>query len=675
MTLQRLHLGEQIWERESSPETPAFLSSAPMYLICSIGGVVHPYGDEHLVGRMGGAWAHPMRVLHGWSLSIESQDALTPLAPAQTCDLYGSHLTRHYRSAINISWTEFVVEARAALAGIITLHNPHDTAWEGALILHTELDLRGCWFGGWGAGETIIEKRGTQLMAVSSASSAAGHAAAVALKPAASWEISGATAQARIPIRLQPQQRIQCTIGLGVTHAGGVGTAADLAWEVCHHAEALLADKASRYEAVLSDVALETPDPLLNQAWQIARINFHTLQATYPDLPTYFLAGLPEYPQLFGCDNEYSTAGATAAGFGATARSTLLALASYGERACGRIPHEITTNGRVYHGGNTQETPQFAVACWEYARWSGDIELLSRLYPLLVEGMEHFSWVFAHHQYPSGDGVVERLGMGVHKLDSVCYLHQALIALSEIARLLDFHADVQRFSIQAAQLRERFERDWWLEDEQVYADSMHLDGRTQLDGHWTVVLPVQTGIAEPERARRSLQRILADWVNEWGLVHTRGGEARVWTLPTGLLALAAFQHGHAEAGLRLLRNIAVTTHHGSLGTLKELIPEGICFIQLWSAGLLISGVVEGLLGLTPNAHQHTLTIAPHLPPDWPEVRLHGIAIGAHRVDLRIRQQSIEVTHRSGSVPLTVSYAGQQQQIAIGARAELTRAMG
>ena len=46
----------------------------------------------------------------------------------------------------------------------------------------------------------------------------------------------------------------------------------------------------------------------------------------------------------------------------------------------------------------------------------------------------------------------------------------------------------------------------------------------------------------------SARRAEGGWLNEWGMVHTREREERVWTLPTGLLALAAFQHGRQPPG-------------------------------------------------------------------------------------------------------------------------------
>jgi glycogen debranching enzyme len=666
MTLQRFHLGDTSWEAESDPATPVYLAGPPMYLICSVGGGIHPYGDEHLVGKMGGAWAHPVRVLHGWSGAVEENGTTVSLDLAARCDLYGSHLIRHHQASdLIVEWCEFVADELPALTAQITLRNGSSRPWSGNLLIHAELDLRGCWFGGWGSDEPAIHTSGALLTASGTAGHFAGRAAAFLADPLTTWQVAEQRASAHIPVRLGAGEERRFVLALAVAHAGGAEAAIELARRVRERAPQLLEAKIARYTALLAEMVIETPDPSINAAWQLARLNMHLLTAAYPELPPYFLAGLPEYPQLFGCDNEYTVPGATAAGFGALMRSTLRTLAAYGERACGRIPHEITTNGRIFNPGNTQETPQFAAACWDYLRWSGDLEFLAEVYPLCVEGLEHFRSTIEGHGYPHGDGVVERPGMGTYKLDSVGYLYQALVALREMALALGREDDAPRFAEYAAGIRDRFEREWWIEREGLYADSLHLDRRPQLDGHWTVVLPVQLGLASRQRAEQIMSRIEAEWVNEWGLVHTRGAEPYVWTLPTGLLALAAFAHSRPELALKLIRNIAVTAWHGPLGMLKELIPQGICFIQLWSSGLLIEALTEGLLGLRPLAHLHRLEVRPHLPPDWSEVWLRGLKVGQHTLDLRITQSSLEISHREGNAPLTVVYGERQVEVGVG----------
>jgi hypothetical protein len=245
--------------------------------------------------------------------------------------------------------------------------------------------------------------------------------------------------------------------------------------------------------------------------------------------------------------------------------------------------------------------------------------------------------------------------MGACKLDSTCYLYDGLRALRDMATALELPDDIRRYSVRMEDLGRRFEHDWWIEEESMYADSLHRDGRPQFDSHWTVVLPLQLGLASEERARRSLDRIEREWVNQWGLVHTREREEAVWTLPTGLLALTAFRYGQPSLGVQLLEHIASTASYGTLGAFKELIPIGLCFVQLWSAGLYLQGILEGLIGLRPLAHQHRLAICPRLPASWPWARVNDLLVGEHVLSLRITPSSLEVLHSAGPTNLELLY--------------------
>ncbi len=638
-----------------------------MYMVGLGTGEIGPIGAEHLVGEMGGLWVHPVKVADG--LTVQLADAGGAALPASEAELIErvSHIEWRWRGGdLAVRRRDFVAEDEAAFVALLTLHNEGDQPQSGELRLRVWLKFLGCWFGGMesGGGEYWLEDR-TVLGFARSRQGRLGVACGAPEPPARGLFDAlpgGLLATLVYPFKLHPGQSRAIEFLLTADHQGGHTGARRLFERLSGHGEQLLRDKEARYRArIIQGVALETPDPAVDRAFALAKANLLLLSADYsPELPPYFLAGIPEYPQLFGCDTEYSAPGAAASGFAATTRSALLALAAYGRRACGRIPHEVTTNGRVFHPGNTQETPQFAQACWDYFRWTGDSAFLREVYPLCREGVDAYTPALwgggPHSPYPVGDGVVERQGMGSHKLDSTCYLYGALLSLRAMAGALELPEDAARYAVRAEELRARFEQDWWLEEEGLYADSLHSDGRPQLDGHWTVVLPLQVGLAAPDRACRALDRIEREWVNRWGLVHTRAREELVWTLPTGLLALTEFRHGRADAGLHLLQNIAETASHGTLGAFKELIPIGLCFVQLWSAALYLQCMLEGLLGLAPLAHRHLLTVDPCLPTGWGRARLAELALGQHLLTLEQTPQGLELSHLSGPQPLTLRYA-------------------
>ena len=630
MTQQHFHLNDIHWQAERPGNTPIFLSNQYGYLVAGIDGHIHPYGDEHLIGRMGGLWLHPVRVMHGWQLQVDQQ----PLT-ATVCHVYPDAIERVYHTGdITITTRE---QMSADAPGLDLALSVVGATVAQSLALDIAIDVRGCWFGGVVDMGANVRRDGTTVHLEPQNPDLG---ATIALTAYGAWQWQPDASQLQLVGRLT---------------AGEYGCRV----RVLHQRAAT---KQSVHLASVAHPVLTTPDVQLNAYWQIARHNMQQLVTDYPDIRPYFLAGIPEYPQLFGCDTTYSIPGLMGAGYHAMSRSALLALAEYAQRACGRVPHEITTNGRVFHPGNAQETPQFAVACADYLAWSGDVETIRQLYPLCVEGMAHFEGVLKGHHWPYGDGMVERHGMGPFKLDSVAYLYQALQALMVMADVLGDDASHIKWRDAASHLATRFEQEWWIESESLYADSLQRDGTTQLDGHWTAIVPSHAGLADPVRRQRVYQRVRRDFVNQWGLVHTRGREELVWTLPTGLLALEAFAQRDVETGLQLLRNIGVTSEHGSLGLLKELIPQGICFVQLWSTGLFAQGVTQGLFGLAPDATQQHLTIDPQLPAEWPQMVLRDVICGDARFAIEVRHGEVQVDYIAGTIPwlITVAGIGQQQ---------------
>lgn len=687
MVAQSLEYGPiHLASRDQQP-APYYVAGRHLYAIGMTDGMFGPVGDEHLVGEMGGVWAHPLKFLDGWYLAVLSDGGQLE---AITCDAFEGHLSdvvMHYHyGPITIERCDFVATDSAVLTCLLRIRNKSQATWSGTLCFISQVNLLPSWFSGWTTGQVLLEVVDVGVIGKSSEHPDAwGFLFGSFVEPdAVLLRDSGDKKQVifQFGVHLEANQSIEHEVMLVCEQQNGWRQAEKIYGNVRGTGYGLRDQARTHFQSVMQEgVVLQTPDERINEGWVLAKANVNLLVAEYlPYLKSYLAAGIPEYPHLFGCDSTYSVAGVTGSGFGDIMRSALSTLGQYAERACGRVPHEITTNGRVFHPGNTQETPQFAIAVWDYVRWTGDWAFLKAMYPVCEQGVMQYVpafWNSAIEGYPMGDAMVERGGMGPMKLDSTCYLGRAWASLAAMAYALAL-PEASLYKERETEWRQRFERDWWIEEQGLYADSLHPDGPQQLDGHWTQVVPVQLGIADWERSRIVLETLKRDFTNRWGLVHTRNKEERVWTLPTGLLALAAAQYGQAEWAVDLLTNIAITAQYGMLGTFKELIPEGLCFVQLWSAGLFLQGVLEGLCGLSPDALEHRLTIQPALPHSWPSIRLTGLNIGEHRIDLTLSNTSCEIKHQAGRHPLFVelrtrsfdSSASCSQTIPVGNKAHL-----
>ena len=651
---------------QESASVPYFLAGRKMNHVGMITGDIQPIGAEHLVGEMGGMWAHPMKVADGLSVRLIDEQGNTPLAHSTEVIELLSHIEWRYRvGGLEARRRDLIVEDQAAFVSLLQLTNRSARVRRGQAHLQIWLKFLGNWFGGVTTGESEYWLEDTMVLGYDRLWQGRWGVACGTTDRPSECRIEarshGRVATLIYPYEVGPGETYKLEFVLAADHERGHEGARHLFSQVIGSGERRLKEKVEIYNyRIFTGVALDTPDAMVDRSFGLAKANLQLLAADYgPHLSPYFLAGVPEYPQLFGCDNTYNTPGAVAAGFADLTKSTLLALADFASRACGRVPHEVTTNGRVFNPGNTQETPQFVIASWDYFRWTGDFGFLRRVYSVCREGVMDYLpsvWMNIHTTpYPFGDAMVERHGMGPYKLDSVCYLYEAYGKLREMAQVLSFPEHVAEYTARLTAIEERFDHDWWCESEGMYADSLEVDLTQRLDGHWTVIVPIQLGLGTPEHRARSFERIQREWINELGLVHTRVTDERVWTLPTGLAALAAFRCGNPELGVRLLQNIAVTASYGMLGAFKELIPIGLCFVQLWSAGLYVQGLLEGALGLEPLAHRHQLSIRPCLPANWPSVTLRKLVIGTHTLSLQVGHDSLTVTHADGDEPMLIRF--------------------
>ena len=156
MTMQRLDIAGIHRVRETPASHPTYIAGPRIYAIGSMGGGIIAVGDEHLVGAMGGVWAHPCRVLAGWQLSVATGAERHMLNDADECVMSWSHLERCWETAqgLPVRWCEWVAENRPAIYVELCIENPLEGEWRGTLTLEAAFDLQPCWFGGVVVGPT-----------------------------------------------------------------------------------------------------------------------------------------------------------------------------------------------------------------------------------------------------------------------------------------------------------------------------------------------------------------------------------------------------------------------------------------------------------------------------------------------------------------------------------------
>jgi hypothetical protein len=571
------------------------------------------------------------------------------------------HFERNDLDAIR---KDFVPENEPALVSLLTLRNPTDRARELTVRFSSAVNLRPSYESRLTNGTDLIEYRDGLIGGSDSAMVGKWAVVFGSDQPPTDHGITGIHGSLSYRVTLPARGETTLKFLIVGEHQGG----AEAAWlrfkSIANRTSELLAAKQALYrERILGGVTFKSSDPAMNDAFLCAKANvLMSVMDLRPNFPAPFLAaGFPIYTWLFGCDSLHSTPGIAAAGFDEAARDTLNCLLHFaGEHKQGA--HEVASNGRLLGWDHIQETPQLVAACWKHFHWTGDRPFLARAYPVCREIIAHaLSTADQDHDgYLEGPGLMEQPGMGPERIDSVCQLYAAFHGLADMAEALG-EPGAGEYRRRADDLKTHFNRDWWNAKANMWACSLRQDGTQTMDNFWAVVFPQQVGIANPDTAAITLDRIQTEWVNEqWGFVHqwkpniTGDG---VGVVHNTVLAHTAFTHGRPELGWRLLQLSAkAPLGERMLGAFDETLPGGGDLMQLWSFGPFLECVIEGLAGIRPQPERHRVDLFPQLPRSLEWFRIEHCRFGSHHLTLEQRRTGKRILttllHTAGDAPLT-----------------------
>jgi glycogen debranching enzyme len=281
----------------------------------------------------------------------------------------------------------------------------------------------------------------------------------------------------------------------------------------------------------------------------------------------------------------------------------------------------------------------------------------------------------------SGDAIIYEDGTAVPPPIATCelqgywYIAQELMAL--LSWVMDVPADARMYRQSAAALKDRFNRDWWVGEEQFYALALDPQKRqvralTSNVGHC-----LACGIIDRDRLPAVVGRMFApDLFSGWGIRTLSANHAyynplsyhrgTVWAVEQATIVFGLRRFGFDARALDLTQG---------LFDLAQLYPEyriPECVggyargdraapgayprantPQLWNA-TAFPLVVQTILGLLPLAATNTLVLDPLLPAWMPELILRDLRVGDAKVTLRFwRHESgssnWEVLHQQGTL--------------------------
>ncbi|PSB23849.1 amylo-alpha-1,6-glucosidase [Stenomitos frigidus] len=408
-------------------------------------------------------------------------------------------------------------------------------------------------------------------------------------------------------------------------------------------------------------------------------------------------AGVPWFSTLFGRDSIIAASQVLMLD-PQIARETLIILAQYQgknedewrDEQPGKILHEIRFGEMARcqeiphtpYYGTVDATPLWLMLYAEHFAWTADRETLDHLWSHALAAMDWIDRNCKETGYlrylrtsrrglanqgwkDSGDCIINRRGHLAEGAIALCevqaYVYAAKIRLAQIARMKKRIDLADRWEDEAKDLKVRFNRDFWMEDQDFCALALDGDGKpvdsiTSNPGHC-----LNLGIFTPEKAYSVAERLRApDMFNGWG-IRTLSSLSPAYN-PMGYHIGSVWPHDNAMTaiGLRSLGLIdqALEVAKGILDMTKrqpyQRPPELFCGYertgdndpvqypvacspQAWATGSVFQ-LLQMIVNLVPDApNNHLRIIDPALPESINYLALQNLRVGPTLLDLEFER--------------------------------------
>ena len=655
---------------------------------------------RHVEGEMGGLWLHPIKLLDGFWAKLTDVATGEEYALTEASEFINYPYGNRFRypsgpNGIEAERFQFCPDGRQGLIVQYSIKNTGNDKRNLRFEFFAKTDLSPVW---------LSEKLGIKDSSDEAVWDAAGKvfiardstnpwfAVWGTLHPVAAQTIgnvqppqqttgNGIAASAVFEISINKNSSMDLTFVVSGS-AQSENEAVKSFTHLLQNHDGLLATKKKHYDSILNRARIAIPDRALQEVFQWNKINLEWLVRDVPEMGRGLAAGLPEYPWWFGTDSTYSLQAVMATGDFELAKQTmrLLKNVSMKENGNGRIVHEVATNGVVYNPGNTQETAHFIICVEKLFRWSGDLDFIKEMYPVMKMGIR---WLLTDmdqnkNLFPEGYGIMEVYGLNAELIDVAVYTQQALEATAYIAAVLN-EPDVQNeYQQLAVKLAKKINEHFWDESENSYCDFFgnkaqalraaegaitqiqrnHPQGVDEqakrmtafyeqlkikfsnmpdvekgwlTNKNWVITTPMETGIAPEDKAIPLLKKIRNENVGEYGPFLSAVERQAMMTISTGVQAVSEYKYGRTDEAMWYVNKIVQTFNEVLPGSISEMMPDYGDFTQAWTSYGIILPVVEHVFGIHPDAINKTVRIEPNLPSGWENISIDNLPIGTNTV--------------------------------------------
>ena len=469
----------------------------------------------------------------------------------------------------------------------------------------------------------------------------------------------------------------------------------------------LLRESAEYYRDYLGKtVSVELPDGQIQEAYDWARVSVLQGMVSNPYLGTGLVAGYrtsgesqrPGFAWFFGRDSFWTSFALNASGDFSNSRAALEFISKY-QREDGKIPHEISQGASFvnwfkdypYAYASADATPLYIIAVNDYVVESGDTAFAKEKWESLRKAYEFLKSTYDARGLPQnfgiGHGWVEggpllpvkteyyQSGLGAEALRALANL-AGVTGQGQMSKTLE-----KDFEKQRALVNESF----WIADKKRFAFALDKNDQKVDEPSVLATVPMWFGLpSEADAAAMIGQLADFDQQTDWGMriisnrspLFSGGGYhyGSVWPLFTGWASVAEYRYHQTFPAYTNLRANALLALDGSLGHVTEVL-SGDYYQplstssphQIWSAAMVVSPILRGMLGLEVDAIHHSVKLAPHVPADWTRFSIENVRVGKDTLLLNYKKEEgiddlkipggivLEVGRTSGGEECTIEF--------------------